>query len=106
PSSMFGPGWYSTGDVAEFDANGALRLKARLKRFAKVAGEMVSLEVAEQIALAASPSKAHATAAASDARRGETIILFTEDKTLRREQLTAAARERGLPEVAVARSIV
>jgi acyl-[acyl-carrier-protein]-phospholipid O-acyltransferase/long-chain-fatty-acid--[acyl-carrier-protein] ligase len=106
PSSIYGEGWYSTGDVAEFDEDGSLRLMARLKRFAKVAGEMVSLEVAEQIALAASPNKAHGATAASDARRGEVIMVFTEDRELRREQLVAAARELGLPEVAIARSIV
>ena len=34
------------------------------------------------------------------------IVVFTEDRELRREQLVAAARELGLPEVAIARSIV
>ena len=106
PSSVFGPGWYSTGDVAEFDEEASLHLVARLKRFAKVAGEMVSLEVAEQIALAASPTKAHAATAASDTRRGEVIVLFTEDRELHREQLIAAARELNLPVVAIARSVV
>jgi acyl-[acyl-carrier-protein]-phospholipid O-acyltransferase / long-chain-fatty-acid--[acyl-carrier-protein] ligase len=106
PVSEFGPGWYSTGDVAEFDAEGSLHLLARLKRFAKIAGEMVSLEVAEQIALAASANKGHAASAAPDARRGESIVLFTEDRGLKREQLVAAARELGLAEVAIARMIV
>jgi acyl-[acyl-carrier-protein]-phospholipid O-acyltransferase/long-chain-fatty-acid--[acyl-carrier-protein] ligase len=76
-----------------------------MKRFAKVAGEMVSLEVVEQIAAAASP-RAHAATAASSERRGETIVLFTEDRELRREQLAAAARQAGHPEVAIPRSVV
>jgi acyl-[acyl-carrier-protein]-phospholipid O-acyltransferase/long-chain-fatty-acid--[acyl-carrier-protein] ligase len=105
PTSTRGEGWYDTGDVAEIDEEGFVRLIARMKRFAKVAGEMVSLEVVEQIAAAASP-RAHAATAASSERRGETIMLFTEDRDLRREQLAAAARQAGHPEVAIPRSVI
>jgi acyl-[acyl-carrier-protein]-phospholipid O-acyltransferase/long-chain-fatty-acid--[acyl-carrier-protein] ligase len=106
PTSSRGPGWYDTGDVVEIDGEGYVRIVARRKRFAKVAGEMVSLEVAEQIAAAASPTRAHAATAVYDHRRGETILLYTEDSQLRREQLMAAARQAGLPEVAVPRSVI
>jgi len=105
PSSTRGAGWYNTGDVAQIDEDGFVRLVARMKRFAKVAGEMVSLEVVEQIAIAASPSKPHAATSVVNARRGETIVLFTEDRELRRDQLIAAARQAGLPDVAVPRVV-
>jgi len=98
-------GWYNTGDVVEVDADGFLYIQARVKRFAKVAGEMVSLEVVESIAAAASPKSAHAATAVTDPMRGETIVLFTEDPALRRDQLMSAARRLGLPEVAVARRV-
>ena len=105
PSSLFGAGWYSTGDVVDIDADGFVTILARMKRFAKVAGEMVSLEVVEQIALAASPGKTHAATAIANERRGETIILFTEDEALKREHLLATARRDGHAEVAVARTV-
>jgi acyl-[acyl-carrier-protein]-phospholipid O-acyltransferase/long-chain-fatty-acid--[acyl-carrier-protein] ligase len=76
-----------------------------MKRFAKVAGEMVSLEVVEQIALATSPNKAHAATAVPSERRGEAIILFTEDEGLKRENLLATARRDGHAEVAVPRTV-
>ena len=106
PESQFGPGWYNTGDVVEIDDRGYVRILERVKRFAKVAGEMVSLEVVEKIAKDASPKKEHAATIISDSRRGEQIILFTEDKELRRDQLITSARSMGQPEVAVARKIV
>jgi len=66
----------------------------------------VSLEVVELMATAASPQRAHAASAISSERRGEVLVLFTEDKELRREQLQNAARRGGLPEVAIPRVIV
>jgi acyl-[acyl-carrier-protein]-phospholipid O-acyltransferase/long-chain-fatty-acid--[acyl-carrier-protein] ligase len=105
PSSAVGEGWYDTGDVAEIDQDGFVHITARLKRFAKVAGEMVSLEVAERIAAEASPRLPSAACAKPLAGRGEVIVLFTRNPELRREHLLTAARRLGLPELAVARRI-
>jgi long-chain-fatty-acid--[acyl-carrier-protein] ligase len=42
-----GKRWYITGDLAELDADGYIRLAGRLKRFLKVGGEMISLPALE-----------------------------------------------------------
>lgn len=104
--SRFGEGWHNTGDVAVVDQAGLIRILGRVRRFAKVAGEMVSLELVERIASAASPAFEHASAAVAEAGRGEVVLLFTEDPHLRREQLQQAARDLGAPELAVPRRIV
>lgn len=105
PGSKAGPGWHNTGDVVEIDTEGYLTIVGRLKRFAKVAGEMVCLEMTEAIARAASGEAQHAALNVPDLARGEAIILFTTDSTLSREQLAAAAHGLGYPELAVPRQI-
>lgn len=99
-------GWYDTGDVVDIDASGFVKILGRVKRFAKIAGEMVSLETVEQIANHASPEHQHAASTQIDAQRGENILLFTTDASLNREALQASARELGGPEIAIARKII
>lgn len=99
-------GWHSTGDIVHIDEEGFLFIKGRVKRFAKVAGEMVSLETVESIANHASPQHQHAASTQTDAQRGENIVLFTTDSNLSREHLAGSAKESGSPELAIARKII
>ncbi len=106
PASPAGDGWYETGDVVDISDEGFVKIVGRVKRFAKVAGEMVSLEAVEKLAASASPAAAHAASTQPDSARGETILLFSTDPALNREQLQAAARSGGWPEIAVPRWII
>jgi acyl-[acyl-carrier-protein]-phospholipid O-acyltransferase/long-chain-fatty-acid--[acyl-carrier-protein] ligase len=99
-------GWHSTGDIVHIDEDGFLFIKGRVKRFAKIAGEMVSLETAESIANHASPAHQHAASTQNDAARGENIVLFTTDTTLTREALSLSAKTLGYPELAIAKKLV
>ena len=99
-------GWHSTGDIVTIDEDGFIFIKGRVKRFAKVAGEMVSLETVENIANHASPQHQHAATTQIDSQRGESILLFTTDSSLSREQLSNSAKELGNPELAVARKLI
>jgi len=104
--SEAGPGWHSMGDVVAVDADGYVSVLGRLKRFAKVAGEMVALEVVERVARVCSPEHQHAATVAMSPDRGETTVLFTTDVALDRVRLHQTARAIGVQDLAVARTIV
>jgi acyl-[acyl-carrier-protein]-phospholipid O-acyltransferase/long-chain-fatty-acid--[acyl-carrier-protein] ligase len=106
PHSEVGEGWYNTGDVVDLDEDGYFTIHGRVKRFAKIAGEMISLEVVERIALHASPGQQHAAALELVSQAGESTVLFTTDPRLDRIALQKAARELGAQDLAVARRVV
>lgn len=106
PVSTVGDGWYETGDIASIDDDGFVSIIGRVKRFAKVAGEMISLEVVEKIAVLAAPTALHGATSRMDETRGESIVLFTTGDSITRESLVDSARKSGIPEIAVPRKIV
>lgn len=105
PRSEVGVGWYNTGDVVSVDADGFATVHGRVKRFAKIAGEMVSLERVETIAYHASPGYKHA-AVVEMTRSGESTVLLTTDPVLDRIALQQAARKISAQDLAVARRVV
>ncbi|MPV85246.1 AMP-binding protein [Ostreibacterium oceani] len=96
---------YDTGDIANIDDQGFLTIRGRAKRFAKIAGEMVSLDTAEKIAANAAPDAAHAIITREDKAKGEALILFTTAENLTRKQLIASAQQLGISELAVPKTI-
>lgn len=80
PASDRGSGWYDTGDIARVDDDGYFYILGRAKRFAKIGGEMVSLIAVEELASQTWPGFNHAAVSLPDDRKGEKIILITDNK--------------------------
>ncbi len=102
-------GWYDTGDIVKLDADGYVFILGRLKRFAKVSGEMVSLTAVEDALAGAFPQYglrfAAAVVARPDAARGERLIAVTNEPRLSLEEVRGAIHARGLSNLAVPREI-
>jgi acyl-[acyl-carrier-protein]-phospholipid O-acyltransferase/long-chain-fatty-acid--[acyl-carrier-protein] ligase len=99
-------GWHDTGDVVSIDEEGFIAIRGRLKRFAKIGGEAVSLAVVENIAAALWPDNAHAAIAIPDGRKGEQIVLVTDARDARRVDLIGWAQNHGVSELAVPRQVL
>ncbi len=99
-------GWHDTGDVVAIDEDGFIAIKGRLKRFAKIGGESVSLAVVESCASALWPDYTHAAVAISDGHKGEQIVLVTTCPNAQRADLVGWAHNHGVQELAVPRRIV
>lgn len=99
-------GWHDTGDVVAIDKHGYVSIRGRLKRFAKIGGEMVSLAVVENCASAVWPDNLHAAAILPDPKKGEQIILVTDRQDAPRGLLLSWAQSHGVAELAVPKKIV
>lgn len=99
-------GWHDTGDVVDMTADNWIRILGRVKRFAKVGGEMVSLTAAEDIATAVWPDSRHAVIAMPDPKKGERLVLVTDRRDAEAGPLVAHAQTIGAPELAVPRKII
>lgn len=99
-------GWYDTGDIVDVDDEGFVTILGRAKRFAKIAGEMVSLSAVEVFVKNTYPEHDHAVVALPDKRKGEQLVLLTTNGKADKAELSKAASEKGLSELSVPKVIV
>jgi acyl-[acyl-carrier-protein]-phospholipid O-acyltransferase/long-chain-fatty-acid--[acyl-carrier-protein] ligase len=99
-------GWHDTGDVVSISGDDWVKILGRVKRFAKVGGEMVSLTAAEDLASTVWPDGRHAVVAVADAKKGERLVLVTDRRDADAAPLITHAQTIGAPEIAVPRKII
>jgi len=99
-------GWHDTGDVVSVNEDGHYVIRGRLKRFAKIGGEMVSLTVVENCASALWPDNMHAAAIVPNPKRGEQIVLITDYAEAKRSDLMRWAQTHGVPEISVPKKVI
>ena len=99
-------GWHDTGDIVDIDDEGYITILGRVKRFAKIGGEMVSLMAVEGMASAVWPTAHHAVVSVPDSKKGERLVLVTDFDGAETARLSEWARDNGAPELAVPKKIV
>ena len=91
-----GQEWYSTGDLGYLDADGYLFITGRMKRFVKIAGEMISLPFIEAILLERYGSEDIITfAVEARAHEGETWIVLFSTIDIHVEEVNDLLRSKG-----------
>lgn len=98
-------GWHDTGNICVMDEDDCIRIMGRVKRFAKIGGEMVSLAVVENCASAIWPDEMHAAAAIPDPRKGEQVVLLTTASDADRSALLAWCQSHGVSELSVPKKV-
>jgi acyl-[acyl-carrier-protein]-phospholipid O-acyltransferase/long-chain-fatty-acid--[acyl-carrier-protein] ligase len=96
---------YDTGDIVDIDQHGYVTILGRAKRFAKIAGEMVSLTVVEGYATAIWPGQMHAAVSIPDDKKGEQVIMLTDMKGADRTQMLDYAKTEGIAEIMIPRTV-
>ena len=94
-------GWHDTGDIVTIDEQGFVRIKGRAKRFAKIAGEMVSLAAVETLAAELWPNALSGAATLPDAKKGERIILVTQQEGANRSAFQSYAKSKNATELMI-----
>lgn len=102
-------GWYDTGDIVRVDDEGFVFVLGRLKRFAKVSGEMVSLTVVEEALAGGFPQYGNrfevAVVSLPDEDKGEMLIAVSNDSRLSLNQIRAVIKGRGMTNLCVPREL-
>lgn len=104
-------GWYHTGDVVDIDEIGFFTIKDRIKRFAKIGGEMVSLNAVQDMVIAAANSDesagySYGVVAIPHESKGEQIVLVTNNREITSSVLHAYVKANGMSELYLPRVIL
>jgi acyl-[acyl-carrier-protein]-phospholipid O-acyltransferase/long-chain-fatty-acid--[acyl-carrier-protein] ligase len=93
-------GWHDTGDIVTWNS-GFITIAGRAKRFAKIAGEMVSLTAVEGVAASLWPELLNAAITQQCPKKGEQILLFSEASDADKLLFVKKIKEQGYSELLV-----
>jgi acyl-[acyl-carrier-protein]-phospholipid O-acyltransferase/long-chain-fatty-acid--[acyl-carrier-protein] ligase len=103
-------GWYETGDVGYVDDIGYFFITDRLKRFAKIGGEMVSLTAVENMVEKCyswmQTEFQYAVVAISHETKGEQLVLITNNRSVKTETLQTYIKSTGVSELLLPKTIL
>lgn len=92
-------GWYDTGDIVDIDKDEFVTILGRVKRFAKIGGEMISLAAVEEAITDIWKGCMHAVINIPDPNKGEVLVLFTTAAFAKKEELLKLIKNAGMTEL-------
>ncbi len=102
-------GWYDTGDIVSIDSEGFMRICGRLKRFAKVSGEMVSLTAVEEALAGSFPQYGLrcqcAVISRPDPDKGESLLAVTNESKMTIQEIRSVLVAKGLLNLSIPREL-
>lgn len=98
--------WYDTGDIVNVDEEGFVKILGRAKRFAKIAGEMVSLTAVETVLEQLYPGALQGIVTVPDEMKGEQLVLITDRENANMAEIRTYFKESGLSELWVPKQVV
>lgn len=92
-------GWYDTGDIVDIDKDQYITILGRVKRFAKIGGEMISLSAVEEAIAKIWQGFAHAVVNMPNDHKGEVLVLFTTNPQAKKDELIKQIKLLGYTEL-------
>ncbi len=99
-------GWYDTGDIVTVDEHRFVTILGRAKRFAKIAGEMISLTAVENKLIDAFAGEQFACVAVPDKKKGEQLVLFTTIKKPERKVIADGMKAQGATDLMIPKNLI
>ena len=101
-----GDDWYDTGDIVSVDDEGYVTILDREKRFANIAGEMISLTAVEKLVVATDCNSMYTAVYIADNKKREQIILFTNNQTLTRDKIAKICKEKQFSKLYIPKMVI
>ena len=98
--------WYDTGDIVSIDSDGFISIQGRAKRFAKIAGEMVSLTSVEQAVDQLYSNAIQGILTEPDEKKGERLILITNHEKASISEVRKFFKEEGFSELWIPKKVI
>lgn len=103
-------GWYDTGDIVSVDEDGFVKIVGRVKRFAKVSGEMIALGAVEDALMSAFSEIRRnfqvAVISIPDEHKGEAIVAVTNSNQITIADVRNALLSKGFSPLAIPRDLI
>ena len=98
--------WYDTGDIVSIDKDGFVSIQGRAKRFAKIAGEMISLTSVEQALDQFYTGAIQGILTEPDERKGEQLLLVTNHEKPSVSEIRKFFKEKGFSELWIPKKVI